>query len=72
MMLGISRATGSSPIIGNAHANTAILNQKGSQRFLLIIKEASDGPIKDTTYEVELTYEKYDALKTVSLTLASP
>jgi hypothetical protein len=31
-----------------------MLIQNGSPRFLLIVIEASEGPMKDTTYEVEL------------------
>jgi hypothetical protein len=69
VILGTSRATGSIPTVGTAHVNSAMFVQNGSQRFLLIVKEASDGPMKETTYEVELIYEKYEALKIVSLSL---
>jgi hypothetical protein len=53
---------GSTPIIGIANVKSAILIQNGNQTFLLIVKDARVGPIKDTTYEVELMYEKLDAL----------
>ena len=43
-----------------------MLIQNGSHRFLLIVKEAKVGPKKDTTYEVELIYEKFDTLRIVS------
>jgi hypothetical protein len=45
-------------MVGTAHVNRAILIQNGSQRFLLIVKEARVGPMKETTYDVELMYEK--------------
>ena len=44
-----SVGSGSILITGNAHASSAILIQKGSHRFLLIVKEAMLGPKKDTT-----------------------
>jgi hypothetical protein len=45
---------GSKLIVGIAQRRRAMLSQKGSQRFLLMVKAANVGPIKETMYEVEL------------------
>jgi hypothetical protein len=45
-------------IVGIAHVKRAMLIQKGSQMFQLMVAEAKVGPINDTTYDVELIYEK--------------
>ena len=54
--------SGSRRIVGMPVSNRAILIMKGSQRFWLMVNAASEGPTKFTTYVVEDTYEKYDAL----------
>lgn len=45
---------GSKMIVGIAQSRRAMLSQKGSQRFLLIVDAARVGPMKETIYEVEL------------------
>jgi hypothetical protein len=50
--------SGSKLIVGTAHISSTMLIQNGSHMFLLMVKEASVGPRKDTTYDVELIYEK--------------
>lgn len=54
-------------MVGTAHIKSTILIWNGNQRFLLIVNEASVGPRKETTYDVELMYEKCVALKHISL-----
>lgn len=49
---------GSSTIVGTAQVSKPILIQNGSQIFQLIVAEAIVGPMNDTTYDVELMYEK--------------
>lgn len=45
-------------MVGIAQASRTMLIQNGSHRFVLIVNDASVGPRKDTTYDVELMYEK--------------
>jgi len=45
---------GSKLIVGIAQRRRAMLSQKGSQRFLLIVNAARVGPMKETMYDVEL------------------
>ena len=45
---------GSKMIVGIAQSRRAMLSQKGSQRFLLIVNAARVGPMKETMYDVEL------------------
>ena len=45
---------GSRLIVGIAQSRRAMLSQKGSQIFLLMVNAARVGPMNDTMYEVEL------------------
>lgn len=49
--------------MGAAQANRPMLIQKGSHMFQLMVADANVGPMKETTYEAELMYEKWDALQ---------
>lgn len=46
--VGVFEIEGSKLIVGMAQSRRAILNQKGSQRLLLMVNAARVGPRKDT------------------------
>lgn len=52
-------------IVGIAQDRRPILMQKGSQILQVMVAEAKVGPMNDTTYDVELMYEKWDALQRI-------
>lgn len=58
---------GKKPMLGIARTRSATLIQNGSQRFLVIVNAASVGPMKETMYDAELMYEKYNVLIAISV-----
>lgn len=49
IMVGVLLVAGRRRMVGIAQVRRRMLSQKGSQRFVLMVKEASVGPMKETT-----------------------